>query len=390
MLGEQADWHTRLWFRDSASSFAGETDAVFYFIFYVSALFFVVLMWLMVYWAFKYRRKPGVAIQLSPSHNTPLEVVWTVIPTILLFVMFFWGFKGYLDKAVAPADAEVIQVTATKWNWAWEYPGGGKLFESEKIVDKDMPVYALPMNRPVKFLMSSKDVIHSMFIPAFRMKRDVMPNRYTTQWVTSTGKPTHTMEESEPGKWRPIPLDDNGAKITDPELAKGRGYYLFCTEYCGDQHSQMMARIITLNEQDYQRWLGVTKDTSSVPLVALGEQLTKGAGCRACHSVDGSKGTGPSWKGIWGEKHQFTDGTEFVVDENYVRESILEPAKHIRVGFTNQMPSFQGRFNDRELRAIITYLKSLNDQYKGDAQKDSDTEMDAKKKGAAATTPAAK
>lgn len=369
LLASDDSWWTRLWFRTKASTFAGETDAIYNFIFWVSIFFFVILMWLMVYWGIKYRRKPGVAAEISPSHNTPLEVVWTVIPTILLFVMFVWGFKHYIDKAVSPSDAEVIQVSAKKWSWTFEYKNGAKSREIDRMADMDVPVFALPLDRPVKFVMSSDDVIHSMFFPEFRNKRDVMPNRYTTMWVQPTGKPTHTIERYDNGKkLRLAPLDSAGQIIMDPAERVGKGYNLFCTEYCGDQHSQMLARIAVLKEADYKEWLDFQADTSGVPLRDLGEALYKLQGCATCHSVNGNKGTGPTWKDIWGESHNSTDGKSAVVDENYVRESILVPGAFVREGFSNQMPSYQGKLKDREIRALTTYIMSLNDKFKQQAE----------------------
>ncbi len=385
LLGaDDIGWWDRMWFRAKSSTFAGETDAIFYFIFWTSTVFFVILMWLMVYWGVKYRRKPGVPIQVSPAHNTPMEVVWTVIPTILLFVMFFWGFKGYMDKSVAPVDAQTIQVTAKKWNWSWEYPNGAKTRETEKLADMEVPVFALPLDRPTKFMMSSEDVIHSMFFPEFRAKRDVMPNRYTTMWVQPTGKATHTLEEYEPEKFRLAPLDDNGQIIKDPAQRAGKGYHIFCTEYCGDQHSQMLARVAVVSPEDFKKWMDYQADTSGVPLVELGASLYKTAGCATCHKVDGGASTGPTWKGIWGTKVKSVDGKEATVDENYIRESILNPGAFVVEGFPNQMPSYQGKLKDREIRAIMTYIMSLNDQFKQKAIDDSTQELEAKKSKAPA------
>ncbi len=384
LASEDVGWWTRLWFRTKASTFAGETDAIYNFIFWVSIFFFVVLMWLMVYWGIKYRRKAGVPAELSASHNTPLEIVWTVIPTILLFVMFIWGFKGYMNKAVSPSDAEVIHVTAKKWNWTWEYKTGAKSREIDRIADMDVPVFALPLDRPVKFVMSSDDVIHSMFLPEFRAKRDVMPNRYTTMWVQPTGKPTHTVERYDNGKkLRLAPLDSAGNVIADPAERVGKGYHLFCTEYCGDQHSQMGARIAVLKEADYRAWLEYQGDTSGVPLIQLGEQLYKLQGCATCHSVNGNKGTGPTWQGIWGQTHRSTDGRAAQVDENYIRESILVPGAFVVEGFANQMPSYQGKMKDREIRALTTYIMSLNPDFKQKAQEASDAEIAAQQSGGA-------
>lgn len=361
-------WWDRLWFAGNVETgtFTRGVDHVFFYIFWVSAFFFVLLMALMFWWAWIYRRKPGVAPQPSPSHNTALELAWSIIPTILLAVMFFWGLIVYIPMKVSPADSEVINVTAKKWAWSLVYDNGASPLQTEKIADLDGPVFALPVDRPIKFVMSSQDVIHSMYMPAFRTKRDVFPNFYTTQWVQPS-KITHAWNETEK---QFLPVDPGWS----------RGFYLACTEYCGDQHSQMWGRIMVLSEPDYQRWKAAQAATDSIPLKDLGEKLHKSKGCVACHSVDGSKGTGPTWAGIWAQKHDFKDGGSAIVDENYIRESILEPAKHIVVGYANQMPTYQGQVTDRELLAISTYIRSISGkpEDKDEAQRISDEEMKAK------------
>jgi cytochrome c oxidase subunit 2 len=247
---------------------------------------------------------------------------------------------------VHPSDSEVINVTAQQWGWSWLYDNGASSLQTEVIADMASPVFAVPVNRPVKFIMSSQDVIHSMYIPAFRIKRDVFPNFYSTMWVEPTVVSHRWDEELE--DFVPIAPGAND------------GYYLACAEYCGDQHSQMWARVIVLSDVDYRRWKDIQASTDGIPLAELGQRLRISKGCSSCHSIDGSAGTGPTWKGIWGTTHQFTDGGSSVVDENYVRESILEPAAHIVQGFANQMVSYQGRLTDREMLSIITFIKSLS------------------------------
>ncbi|MBL8747351.1 MAG: cytochrome c oxidase subunit II [Phycisphaerae bacterium] len=342
------DWWDKLWFNGhvDSSTFSASSDGVFFYIFWTSTAFFVLLMALMFWWAWKYRRIPGVAPEASVSHNTILELTWSIIPTILFAIMFIWGLVAYLPMKIAPADSEVISVTAKKWAWSIVYDNGASPLQTEKLADMDGPVFALPVDRPTKFIMSSQDVIHSMYLPAFRAKRDVFPNFYTGQWVQPT-KISHRWNETEK-VWEPVnPLD--------------KGYYLTCAEYCGDQHSQMMGRIMVLAEPDYQLWKSQQADTGGIPLTELGEKLHKSKGCVACHSVDGSSGTGPSWKGIWGQSRKFKDGGSAVADENYIRESMLEPGKHIVDGYSNQMPTFQGQVTDREILAVATYIKTLSD-----------------------------
>jgi len=319
-----------LMFPEQAATFAGPNDAVMWFVFWVSAFFFVLLMGLMVYFSVKYRRRPGVPQQRSVSHNTPLELLWSGIPLILVGVMFVWGLFIYTDMMVAPGRAETVSVTARKWSWTWDYDNGGQSLETTKDfkVIAEAPVFAVPVGRPMKLLMHSEDVIHSLFIPVFRKKIDVHPNRYTTYWF----------QADTPGD-----------------------YELYCAEYCGDQHSQMMARVRALPEAEYQEWKAKLLDTSKVPLLELGRKLYITKGCNACHSLDGAPGTGPSWQGVYMKPHAMTDGTTLTADENYLRESILVPGSHIVAGFSNQMPVYMGKLTDRELLALITLIKSLSE-----------------------------
>lgn len=326
--GGDMDAISRMFFPARSSILAGEIDAIMFFIFWVSAFFFVLLMGLTIYFSVKYRRRRGVPQQRSSSHNTPLELTWSIIPTLLMAVMFVWGFKLYLEMHTVPAGAETINVTAKKWVWDFEYDDGSTSRElTDPIVGIQYPRIAVPVGRPVRFLMQSQDVIHSLYIPAFRKKIDVFPNRYTV----------YTFTASEPGT-----------------------YQLFCTEYCGDQHSQMMAEVIVLNEPEYRSWRATQASTDDIPLPELGRTLRLTKGCAQCHSSDGSAGTGPTWKDIFGATHQFTDGTSAAVDENYIRESILYPGNKIVAGYANQMPAYAGQLKEREIRALIAYIAQLS------------------------------
>lgn len=319
---------SRMFFPSRSSILAGEIDAIMFFIFWVSVFFFVLLMGLMVYFSVKYRRRAGVPQERSISHNTPLELTWSIIPTLLMAVMFVWGFKLYLEMQVVPAGAETINVTAKKWVWDFEYDDGSSSRETtDPIVGVQYPRIAVPVGRPVRLLMQSQDVIHSLYIPAFRKKMDVFPNRYTV--FTFTAEQAGT-------------------------------YQLFCTEYCGDQHSQMMAEVVAMPEGEYRAWRAEQANTDDIPLPVLGETLRLTKGCAQCHTSDGTAGTGPTWKDIFGATHQFTDGTSATVDENYLRESILYPGNKIVAGYANQMPSYAGQLKEREIRALIAYIAQLS------------------------------
>ena len=372
----------RFWFRNTQGTFADGVDGVFFYIFWVSAIFFAILMGLMVYFGLKYRRIEGKPAEPSASHNTMLELSWSVIPTILMAIMFVWGFKEYIVMRVAPGDAMEVYVTAKKWNWNLEYPNGAgsletvsKSVEGRVLAGIDAPVFVLPVNKPIKFIMTSEDVIHSFYIPSLRMKRDVFPNRYTTLWC----EPTEITHKWDPEKKHGVPV-----------TANGKGLYLFCAEYCGDQHSQMLAEVQIMSDADFRAWMAEQANTDAIDKYTLGQILYKTAGCVACHSIDGTAGTGPTWKGIWddarpGWKPQPGDAAvednRAVVGLNYIRESIMNPAAYLREGFANQMPTYQGKFKNREIEAIALFIKSLDPDFTDEAKAESEAEMAAKEQG---------
>lgn len=324
------------------TALANRVDSDFMFILWVSVASFVILMFLMTYWVIKYRRKPGVAPQRSPSHNTVLEITWTVVPTIFLAIMFFRGFWVYIGNVVVPGNAIELVVKAQKWNWSATYPGGFETLETTRIGAVDIPIFYVPSETPIKIRQSSADVMHAFYVPDFRVKFDVFPNRYTQVWF-----------KTEPPTGKTV--------FKDGPLA-GEAYedhWLFCAEYCGENHSEMAAIIRTVSPNAYAKWYEGIQNPVGLPPVVLGQKIyaTK---CASCHSVDGAANTGPTWKNIYGEMAELSDGSKVLVDENYLRESILVPSAKIVKGFPNQMPPFQGQLKDNQLEALIAYIKSLS------------------------------
>ena len=297
----------------AASTIAPEVDALFYFMYWASAVFFVIITIGTIYFAVRYKRKPGEKSRLTLgfTHNTGLELLWSIIPAIIFMVIFFWGAKLYLKLYIIPADAMEVRVTAQQWNWLFTYPGGGK---SDKLV--------VPNGKPVKLLLSSVDVIHSFFIPDFRVKMDALPNRYTSMWFQS---------------------DHDGV------------YDFYCAEYCGQQHSKMVGTVSVVSETEYAKWI------EEISVTPPGDVLYKRFGCNTCHSLDGTTGNGPSFKNIFGKKEELEDGTLQLVDDNYLRESILEPKAKVLKGFEPVMPTFQDTVNQEELDALIDFIKSLTE-----------------------------
>jgi cytochrome c oxidase subunit 2 len=310
------------WFRnfilpDQASTLATNHDSLFWFITGISIFFYVLVVGLILFFVWRYRRRSADEITPHITHNQKLEVVWTAIPLVIVIVIFFWGFHGYVSAQIAPANAIEIQAVGKKWIWQFEYQDGLRTLNDIHV----------PVNRPVRLIMTSEDVIHSFFVPTFRIKKDVVPGRYTEIWFTPT----------KPGM-----------------------HQVFCAEYCGKGHSDMLARIFVDDDAAYQKWL-VEGDESlkTMPLNELGKLVHDNRGCATCHSLDGSRGQGPSWKGIFGATHQMTDGTQIKVDENYIRQSILEPNVHVVQGFEPVMPTYKGMLRDREVSGVIEFIKQL-------------------------------
>ena len=310
------EWLRSLLLPVAGSAYARQVDDLFFFITFLSAILFLLVTGLLVVFVVRYRRRRPDEITPHITENFKLEVLWTVIPLFLVMVIFFWGFHSYMLATVPPADALELQVTAKRWLWEFEYPDGTRTVNE----------IHLPVGRPVKLVMSSQDVIHSFFVPSFRLKTDVLPNRYTELWFTPTVEGLHT---------------------------------LFCAEYCGTGHSDMAGKIWVDSQARYEEWREKGDETSqSMPLAELGRLLYTSRGCATCHSLDGTPGQGPSFKGIFGQQHRMTDGKTLMVDENYIRTSLLTPQAEIREGFQGIMPTFQGLLRDREILALIEFIKA--------------------------------
>lgn len=299
-----------------ASTFAGNVDSLLYFITVISIFFFTLIVGLIVFFIIKYRRKGTPELTSGRTHNTGLELVWTIIPAILLVIIFSWGFTTYLEMQIAPKDALEIQVSAHQWFWNFSYPNGINI-QNELVV---------PENKPVKLLMSSEDVIHSLFIPAFRLKMDVIPNRYTLTWFEATKK---------------------------------GNYDLFCAEYCGTAHSEMTGIVRVISETDYNKWLDENLSLGEgLTLEEFGAKLYVAKACNTCHSVDGRTDVGPTFKHIFGHEVRMQDGNAVTVDENYIRESILNPKAKVVAGYQALMPTYQGIIRPMEIDALIAFIKA--------------------------------
>jgi cytochrome c oxidase subunit 2 len=291
---------------------AGNVDALFIFLVIISGLMTLLIFGAVIYFAARYRHQRGVqAEQIEGS--TPLEVTWSIIPLAVFMVIFAWGAVVYFKSRTPPRDATEVYVVAKQWMWKMEHAEG----------QREINELHVPVGRDVKLIMTSQDVIHSFFVPAFRMKQDVLPGRYTVAWFRAT----------QPGT-----------------------YHLFCSQYCGTQHSGMIGSIIVMEPAQYEAWMS---GGSTGPLSATGEKLFAELGCSTCHRTD-TQGRGPNLQGVFGKPVLLQDGRTVTADENYIRESILDPGAKIVNGFKPVMPTFQGLVSEEQLNALVAYVKSLS------------------------------
>jgi cytochrome c oxidase subunit 2 len=298
---------------DQASTIARSVDHLYFFI-TVITLFFTILIFLTIfYFMIKYRRRSPDERPKAIEGSLPLEVLWTVIPTLIVAAMFVWASSLYFQNSEAPPGSMEIFVTGKQWMWKVEHPEG----------QREINELHVPLGRPVKLTMTSEDVIHDFFVPAFRVKKDVLPGRYTSMWFEPTKLGT---------------------------------FHIFCAQYCGAFHAGMIGSVIVVDPDEYERWLlgGVQGET----MEAAGERLFKEKGCAACHLADGT-GPGPSLLGVYGSTVQLSNGQSVTADDAYVRESILSPAAKIVKGYQPVMPSFQGQLTEEQLLDLIAYIRSL-------------------------------
>jgi len=301
---------------EQASNFAASVDSLMYFMIAVCLFFAVGISIAVVYFFFKYRRRAPDEIGVPIHGNMRLEVTWIVLPLFFLLAMFGWGAVVFVNFRHMPPDALDIYVVGKQWMWKLQQPNGRREINELHI----------PVNRDIKLIMSSEDVIHDFFVPAFRVKMDVVPGHYNTMWfrATKTGR-----------------------------------YHFFCSQYCGTNHAVMGGWVTVMEPDDYAAWLAGSSGTGDP--VADGEKLFEQLACSTCHLPDG-KGRGPSYNGIYGSKVRLADGTTATVDDAYIRESILQPNAKIVAGFQPVMPSFQGLVTEDQILSLTAYIRSLKDQ----------------------------
>ena len=304
-----------------ASSGAANVDALYVFLLLLSSFVCLAIFGLIVVFAVKYRRRPGVAAEQIEG-STALELTWSIIPFFIFLFIFAWGAVIYFQERTPPRGATEVYVVAKQWMWKLQHEEG----------QREINELHVPVGRDVKLVMTSQDVIHSFYIPAFRIKQDVLPGRYTTAWF-------HAIK---PGT-----------------------YHLFCAEYCGTSHSGMTGEIVVMEPADYQAWLS---GGPAVPLAVSGQKLFSEMGCSTCHRSD-VQGRGPNLVGLFGKPVALEDGRTLTVDENYLRQCILNSRGQTVKGFPPIMPVFQGLLSEEQVNALVAYIKSLGIAVPGQAVK---------------------
>jgi cytochrome c oxidase subunit II len=299
-------------FPDQASVGAQRVDAVYFGLLAISAFFALLIFVLLIYFALKYRRGRNVDRVIRRTDYLKLEMTWIVIPLLISFGIFGWAAKVYFDLKTPPEDALEIYVVGKQWMWKIQHPNGVR--ENDEL--------HIPVGRTIKLTMTSQDVIHSFFIPAFRIKQDVLPGRYTTEWFKAT-------------------------KVGE--------YHLFCAEYCGTSHSGMIGKVVVMDPLDYERWLlqGVARES----MVTSGEMLYTRLSCGTCHKPGGRA---PDLAGLYENQVKLEGGAVVTADREYLRESIINPMAKIVQGYPRMMPTYRTQLTEDQVNEVIEYIKSLS------------------------------
>jgi len=301
-------------FPEAASSIARQVDYLYAYLSVVTIVMTGLIFAVVFIFAVKYRRKSENETPRQIHGSLVLEITWSIIPFIVMLSFFWWGAQIFFANATPPSNAMDVYVVGKQWMWKIQYPEG----------TREINELHVPIGRPVKLTLASEDVIHSFFIPAFRIKHDVVPGRYDTMWFTAT----------KPGR-----------------------YHIFCAEYCGTEHSGMVGWVTVMTDSDYENWVAAGGTEGS--MAQQGERLFEQYGCSTCHQAD-QQGRGPNLRGVYGSRIQLTDGRSVQADDAYIRESILNPNSKVTAGYRpDVMPTFQGQISEEQLLQMIVYIKSL-------------------------------
>jgi len=288
---------------------APQVDHLFYYLMGVSVFFTLLILVCVVYLALRYRRKSPDEFPTTEVHNNKLEITWTIVPFIFMLGMFFWGADVYAKMKRPPEHAMLINVVGKQWMWKIQHPEGAREINELHV----------PIGQPIKLMLGSQDVIHDFYIPAFRIKQDVVPGSFVSEWFVAT----------KPGR-----------------------YHIFCSQYCGAEHSKMIGTVVAMQPEEYQAWLaGAPPDE---PPAAAGAQLFMTYGCAACHGQ-----RAPTLAGLYNTMVTLDNGEKVLADDDYLRESIIEPAAKVVAGFPPIMPSYRGQLSEEQIMDLVAYIRSL-------------------------------
>src|SRR6266705_163909 len=300
---------------ESASTLSGEVDALYFYISGVTVFFTLLISALVLFFVIRYRRRNPFEIPRPIEGSMKLETLWSVIPLLIAMSIFVWGAKLYYRQYRPAQNALEVYVVGKQWMWKFQHATG----------QREINELHVPVGRKVKLIMATEDVIHDVFVPAFRIKADVVPGKYTTEWFEAT---------------------------------KSGTYNFFCAEYCGMNHSGMRGYVVVMEPTEYENWLSGNAGQTSP--AAAGRNLYESLGCVSCHGANAEGGRGPALLGVFGSKVVLNNSQSVTADEVYVRESILNPQAKIVSGFGPIMPAFQGQVNEEQLLQLVAYLKSLS------------------------------
>jgi len=299
---------------DSASTFSWKVDAVYFYLSGITLFFTLLISAILIFFVLRYRRRSPYEIPRPIAGSHKLETLWSVIPFLIAMTIFGWASKVYFEQYSPPQNAVEVYVVGKQWMWKIQHSTG----------QREINELHVPIGRKIKLIMTTEDVIHSFFVPAFRMKADVVPGKYTTQWFEATKTGT---------------------------------YHLFCAEYCGMNHSGMIGSVIVMESREFDNWLSGNAGNTT-PAVA-GQQLFQTLGCVSCHGANGEGGRGPTLAGLFGRDVRLVNGETVRADEAYIRESILNPQAKLVEGFGPIMPTFQGQVSEDQLVQLLAFIKSL-------------------------------
>ena len=300
---------------ESASTLSGDVDALYFYLCGVTAFFTLLIGGAIIYFVIRYRRRNPSEIPRPIEGSTKLETLWSVIPLLIAMSFFFWGAHIFYRQYRPPGNALDVYVVGKQWMWKFQHPTG----------QREINELHVPVGRKIKLIMTTEDVIHDMFVPAFRIKADVVPGKYTTEWFEAT----------KPGR-----------------------YHFFCAEYCGMNHSGMGGWVVVMEPTEFENWL--SGNANQMSPAAAGQQMFESLGCASCHGANGEGGRGPALLGTFNGNVTLNNGQTIKADEAYLRESILNPQAKIVNGFGPIMPSFQGQVNEEQLLQVVAYIKSLS------------------------------